>query len=50
MKMEWLIIQVPRPLKAKLAGFRGQGYTGYGYIRTLLDQELNHAPSGQKGR
>ncbi len=50
MKMERLIIQVPAPLKAKLDALRGQGYTAAGYIRSVLERELRHAPTGRKGR
>jgi hypothetical protein len=51
MKMERLIIQLPKPLKLKLDGLRSQGYTASGYIRSLLERELNHpGPKGQKGR
>jgi hypothetical protein len=50
MKMERLLIQVPVPLKAKLDALRGQGYTASGYVRALLERELKHALTGQKGR
>ena len=40
-KMERLNIQLPAPLKAKLDALRLQGYTASGYIRALLEQELN---------
>jgi len=41
MKMERVLIQLPRDLKAKLDGLRRQGYTASGYIRALLERELN---------
>ena len=41
MKMERVLIQLPKPLKAKLDALRGQGYTASGYIRALLERELN---------
>ena len=52
MKMERLLIQLPAPLKAKLDALRTQGYTASGFIRSLLERELNPvtAAKGQKGR
>jgi mannitol/fructose-specific phosphotransferase system IIA component len=51
MKMERVIIQLPGRLKAKLDALRQQGYTASGYIRSLLERELNQAPAmGRKGR
>ncbi len=45
-----LLIQVPEPLKARLDALRRQGYTASGYIRSVLERELNQAPAkGQKG-
>ena len=41
MKMERVLIQLPTNLKAKLDGLRAQGYTASGYIRALLERELN---------
>ncbi len=41
MKMVRMLIQVPEPLKAKLDALRAQGYTAAGYIRSLLERELN---------
>lgn len=41
MKMERLMVQIPKPLKAKLDALRAQGYTAAGYIRSLLERELN---------
>ena len=38
--MERLLIQLPKPLKAKLDKLRTQGYTASGYIRALLEREL----------
>jgi hypothetical protein len=40
MKMARLLIQVPAPLKAKLDALRIQGYTASGFIRSLLEREL----------
>ncbi len=47
--MERLMIQLPTPLKAKLDALRSQGYTASGFIRALLEQELNQ-PNTKKGR
>jgi len=41
MKMERVLIQLPTNLKAKLDGLRRQGYTASGFIRALLERELN---------
>ena len=41
MKMERVLIQLPKDLKSKLDGLRSQGYTASGYIRALLERELN---------
>jgi len=38
--MERLLIQLPAPLKAKLDALRMQGYTASGFIRSLLEREL----------
>ncbi len=38
--MERVMIQLPKPLKAKLDALRTQGYTASGYIRALLEREL----------
>ncbi len=38
--MERVMIQLPKPLKAKLDDLRRQGYTASGYIRALLEREL----------
>ncbi len=48
MMMERLMIQLPTPLKRKLDALRGQGYTASGYIRALLERELNQ-PNTKKG-
>ncbi len=42
MKMERVLIQLPAELKGKLDALRTQGYTASGYIRALLERELNH--------
>ncbi len=50
MKMERIVIQLPSVLKRKLDALRAQGYTAAGYIRSLLQRELNQPPLGRKGR
>lgn len=40
MKMVRMLIQVPRPLKAKLDAERRQGTTAAGLIRHLLEQHF----------
>ncbi len=47
--MERLMIQLPTPLKRKLDALRSQGYTASGYIRTLLERELNPPTTTKKG-
>ena len=43
-----VLIHVPGPLKAKLDAKRTEGYTISGFVRTVLEKELNR-PKGQKG-
>lgn len=51
MKMERLNIQISNDLKAKLDAKRREGTTASGYIRSLLERELNQAGlNGPKGR
>jgi metal-responsive CopG/Arc/MetJ family transcriptional regulator len=50
MKMVRVLIQLPKPLKAKLDGLRRQGTSISGYIRSLVERELKNAPTGLKGR
>jgi len=45
--MERILIQLPKPLKAKLDALRKQGYTASGYIRALLERELNQGKPKQ---
>ena len=49
-KMRRLNIQLPRELKAKLDALRAHGTTASGFIRHVLERELKHSPTGQKGR
>ncbi len=46
--MERIVIQVPVALKLKLDASRAQGYTAAGYIRSLLERELNQNPMTRK--
>jgi hypothetical protein len=39
--MTKVLIQLPTDLKAKLDALRSQGYTASGFIRALLERELN---------
>jgi metal-responsive CopG/Arc/MetJ family transcriptional regulator len=52
MKMERVMVQLPATLKAKLDALRAKGYTASGYIRALLERDLNAAApaTGRKGR
>jgi hypothetical protein len=40
MKMIRILIQLPRPVKAKLDALRKQGTTASGYIRALVERDL----------
>ena len=48
--MAKLLIDVPEPIKAKLDALRKQGYTASGYIRALLERELNETEGPTHGR
>ncbi len=51
MQMTRIQVQLPLALKHKLDALRAQGYTAAGYIRAVLEKELNQAQvKGQKGR
>ncbi len=50
MSMVKMLIHVPAPLKAKLDALRDQGYTASGYIRALLERELNQKEGTHHGR
>lgn len=52
MKMVRLNVQLPLALKTKLDVLRAQGTTASGFIRSLLERELNQpaAKGSQKGR
>ena len=50
MKMERVMVQLPKRTKTKLDGLRRQGTSISGFIRSIVERELNHASTGQKGR
>jgi metal-responsive CopG/Arc/MetJ family transcriptional regulator len=50
MSMVKMLIHLPAPLKAKLDGLRSQGYTASGFIRALLERELNEKEGTHYGR
>ncbi|HXT67424.1 MAG TPA: hypothetical protein VN657_11600 [Nitrospiraceae bacterium] len=50
MKMERVMVQLSKGTKAKLDGLRRQGTTISGFIRSIVERELNQAQTGQKGR
>ena len=48
MKMERVLIQLPTDLKAQLDLLRTKGFTISGFVRALLERELNQ-PHIKKG-
>ena len=48
--MPKLLINVPASIKAKLDLLRTQGYTASGFIRALLERELNEKEGTTHGR
>ncbi len=51
MQMTRIQVQLPLALKRKLDALRAQGYTAAGYIRAVLERELNQVQAKhQKGR
>ena len=50
MMMVRVLIQLPRPLKAKLDALRQQGTTASGFIRSLVEREFRQAATAKKGR
>ena len=50
MSMVKLLIHLPAPLKAKLDALKSQGYTASGFIRALLERELNQKEGTHHGR
>ena len=49
MAMVKLLVNLPKPLKAKLDALRTQGYTASGYIRALLERELSKEQNTKGG-
>lgn len=50
MKMERLLIFLPKPMKARLDALKTQGYTASGFIRHLIEREFNQPTATKKGR
>lgn len=50
MSMVKVMINIPAPLKAKLDALRCQGYTASGFIRALLERELDQKEGANHGR
>jgi hypothetical protein len=50
MKMERVMVQLPKGTKAKLDGLRRQGTSISGFIRSIVERELKNASTGQRGR
>ena len=50
MKLIRMNISIPVPLKAQLDALRANGTTASGFIRAVLERELNQIPKQQKGR
>ncbi len=48
MRMKRLVVALPESLKRKLDALRAHGYTASGYIRSLLERELNQNPMTRK--
>lgn len=49
MKMERLLIFLPKPMKAKLDALKSQGYTASGFIRALLEREFGQTKPKKGG-
>ncbi len=50
MQMVRIQVQLSLALKHKLDALRSQGYTAAGFVRSLLERELNQPSAGRKGR
>ncbi len=48
--MERMVISIPKVLKAKLNALRDHGTTASGFIRWLLEEHFNQAPTPGKKR
>ena len=46
MKMERVMVQLPQGVKAKLDRLRRQGTSISGFIRSIVERELNQPSSG----
>ena len=49
-KMERVMVQFTKEIKAKLDGLRRQGTSISGFIRNIVERELNQPSVGKKGR
>lgn len=47
--MTKVLIQLPKPLKAKLDSLKAEGYTASGFIRVLLEKEFASKPKKKGG-
>jgi len=50
MKMERVMVQLPKRIKAKLDGLRRHGTSISGFIRSVVERELNQPSAARKGR
>ena len=50
MKMERVMVQLPKRIKAKLDGLRRHGTSISGFIRSIVERELNQPSAARKGR
>jgi hypothetical protein len=48
MRMERILIQVPKTLKQRLDGLRSEGYSVAGFVRRAIEREL--ASAGKRTR
>jgi hypothetical protein len=48
MRMERILIQVPKAVKARLDGLRAEGYSVAGFVRRAIEREL--ASTGKRPR
>jgi len=49
-KMERVMIQLPKGIKAKLDALREHGTTASGFIRSLIEREFRQPTTAKKGR
>lgn len=50
MKMERVMVQLPKGTKVKLDGLRLQGTSISGFIRSIVERELNQPSAAKKCR